>query len=40
MVLLKMLNTTGDAQTDLNGDGVTDMLDLMLFASQWNPNGS
>lgn len=37
MVLLRMLNQTGDSQTDLNGDGVTDMLDLLIFASLWNP---
>lgn len=37
MLLIRLQKQAGDHPTDLNGDGVTDTLDLLLFSPQWNP---
>jgi len=37
--ILQLRNRTGDLPTDLNGDGVTDAFDILLFSRQWDPPG-
>jgi len=36
LTLLSNLGRLGNLQTDLNDDGRTDSMDVLLFAQQWN----